>query len=150
MRFQTYFGPIVSYMKEARWHEFVMHQYAIIFFTVLSKCILKIITHNCSKKVFFEHCTHIMCTQKWGWKVSEVTLLFSNFSCRFLNLYYNSSNVLIQGWRKAWNFFFRSLEHFFLTVEQNNFGTKIPKWCNHIYNFHKVLLDFQNTSEWIL
>ena len=92
-------------------------------------------------------------------KGETLNFIFSYFSCMFLNLVrsekppgillpkivlnfhcLNKLFKLSQSWPSASNFksFSRSLEHFFLTVGQNNFGSKIPflfviqigKMCN--------------------
>ena len=45
------------------------------------------------------------------------------------------------SWPSALNFnsFSRSVEQFFLTVGQNNFGNKIPKFLMYIQQFHNIL-----------
>ena len=92
------------------------------------------------------------------WTTSIICLhIFSNFSCMFLNLnnllllnyncsvWINCSSDLKEFanfWPSALNFqsFSQSLEQFFLTVDQNNFGNKIPfltrSW--RFLMFHKL------------
>ena len=49
-------------------------------------------------------------------------------NCSDLSLFEEIVQVISNSWPSASNFkrFFRSLEFFFLTVGQNNFGNKIP------------------------
>ena len=85
-----------------------------------------------------------ICYHKWFWPFTVLT----NCSCDL--------KTLADSWPSASNFkhFSRSLEQFFLTVGQNNFGNKIPKQhtfkpnmstfviAKYFYNFSWILLHF--------